>query len=455
MSNIHNYSANIEAAFVDTLNSVLSPSIPSKIALAVSGGVDSMALFHLVTHWQQSVNVNQKVEIHILHINHGIRQESIKEEEFVENISLSKRYKFFCYHWNGSKVNSSLQEQARAMRYDQMSEYCLDNNIPVIITAHHKNDLVENYIFRKRRGARELGLSSSFQTYHNDIRVIRPLISFCKDELIKYMQDNNNSWIEDISNTDSKYSRNSIRKELANFDKNIVQEIEQEIKNNDRSCLQIEQDLIAAIAESVEISNHGYAKINLQKYQLFAENIKITLLSHVLTIISGAKQIPRYRNLSKLIALLNSGESVNNTLHSCYAVKYRDTLFVFKEYFKIYADKLPLKQGVIWDGRFQFLAESHLSDNLNDMGYTVSKLHQKDIAYLKNNEDYLQKLGTIDDFEQKILLLTFPVIKKLEKIVALPHIFYYDDDNLKDTLKVIFRPSFVSRFTHFQNYSKG
>lgn len=442
------YESNLEHKFIDVINKLLSSNIPQKIAIAVSGGVDSMALLHLAANWLDVTNKRGLIELHILHVNHNIRPESQEEEIFVKSISLAKNYKYHCIYWNGGEIKSAMQEKARQMRYEQMSKYCLEHGIPVLFTAHHKNDTIENYVFRKKRGAGKLGLSSSYQMYHNDIRVVKPLCRFYKAKLIAYMKRKNYKWYEDPSNNDSKYSRNAIRLELAEFSRDQMSQLEEEIEENDRYCKIMEDKFVQALAETTKISGSGAGWINLAKMQKLDADIQVPLLSHVLTIISGARQIPRYRNLETILELINSNRKIDHTIHSCRLIERNGNIFILKEKSKINPLSMTLSNGLVWDDRFQFFING--IDGIDLKEYNVCAMDNLTASNLKKYNLYR---GKVDDFEQKRLLFTLPIIKKLEKVVAVPHIFYYDDDNLRDNLQVVFKPKFISRFTHFQNNS--
>ena len=93
-----------------------------------------------------------------------------------------------------------------------------------------------------------------------------------------------------------------------------------------------------------------------------------------------------------------------------------------------------------WDNRF--IIECSKSE------YSVGKLTL--LEYIQKRDRFdLSELSLIVDNSHKLILFTLPVIKSLEKIVAIPHISYYDETELEGALKVIFRPHFISRFTHF------
>jgi tRNA(Ile)-lysidine synthase len=94
-----------------------------------------------------------------------------------------------------------------------------------------------------------------------------------------------------------------------------------------------------------------------------------------------------------------------------------------------------------WDNRFQ------VTVNKNDAEYYIEPLNMLEYIDIRDKID-LNELEQISDNNHKLILFTLPVIKKLEKIVAIPHISYYDVFDL-NAINIVFRPNFISRFTHF------
>ena len=93
-----------------------------------------------------------------------------------------------------------------------------------------------------------------------------------------------------------------------------------------------------------------------------------------------------------------------------------------------------------WDNRFEII--------INGSNYIISSLSMDEYIELKKHLN-LEKLAKDSDNNHKSILFTLPVIKNLEKVVAIPHISYYDNEILSGVIKVIFKPNFISRFTHF------
>ena len=172
-----------------------------RYVVAVSGGVDSVVLLELLSK-------NNGLILAVAHLDHGIREESSVDREFVED--LSKRYGYKFYYEEGNLGSGASEDQARVARYSFLDRVKKDFHAKAILTAHHQDDLLETAALNILRGTGRKGLSALKSTEH----IIRPLLNYSKDEIIDYALKNNLNWVEDKTNLDTKYRRNFIRHEL-------------------------------------------------------------------------------------------------------------------------------------------------------------------------------------------------------------------------------------------------
>ena len=103
---------------------------------------------------------------------------------------------------------------AREKRYDLLTHYCKSSNISYLLTAHHLDDEIENFLMRLIRGSGIKGLSSSRPSSkhrRSGVNVIRPLLSFSKKSLIKYLSLTKQNYIVDPTNKDARFDRSRIR----------------------------------------------------------------------------------------------------------------------------------------------------------------------------------------------------------------------------------------------------
>ena len=185
------------------------PSISvSKLIIAVSGGVDSIVLFHLC--------LKLKLNFFVAHCNFKLRKkESDLDEKFVRDLAIKHNIKFYTKSFNTKKLsnndNKSIQMVARELRYSWFEELSKELNIKHILTAHHLDDSLETFLINLSRGSGIDGLLGIPKV--NDT-VFRPLLIFKKDEILSYAKENKITWREDLSNKKNEYLRNQIRLEV-------------------------------------------------------------------------------------------------------------------------------------------------------------------------------------------------------------------------------------------------
>lgn len=191
-----------------------------KITLAVSGGADSMYLFYNFMDLKEIMNL----DILVCHLNHGVRETAKRDEDFVKN--KCKDYGIKCVT---KKVNMneyakahkmSSEEAGRLLRYEFFRENSKDR---LIITAHNANDRAETILQRIIRGTGINGLVSIKEKRDG---IYRPMIDISRDDIEKYLKENNLDYVDDETNFKEIYTRNKIRlsliPELKNYNPNII-----------------------------------------------------------------------------------------------------------------------------------------------------------------------------------------------------------------------------------------
>lgn len=171
---------------------------PGKYVVAVSGGVDSVVLLDLLAK-------QEGVKLTVAHFDHGIREDSAKDRLFVAE--LAAKYKLpFVFNMGNLGADAS-EDTARKARYDFLGMVQKSIEATAIITAHHQDDMVETAIINLLRGTGRKGLTA----LQSSEEIIRPLLSFTKQELIAYAKEHKLQWQEDPTNQDTKYLRNYVR----------------------------------------------------------------------------------------------------------------------------------------------------------------------------------------------------------------------------------------------------
>ncbi|MDO4727759.1 MAG: tRNA lysidine(34) synthetase TilS [Bacteroidota bacterium] len=225
------------------LSRLLNNNPPNELLVAVSGGVDSMVLLHLLERFN--------IKLSVAHCNFQLRStESDEDELFVEKYCQQHCIRFFSKKFDtidyAQTHQVSIQMGARALRYKWFESLQNAHQIPCLATAHHLDDSIETFFINLSRGTGIdglLGISNSEKT-------IRPLLIFSKDEIIGYAQQHQLSWREDSSNHTDKYLRNSIRH-------NIVPKL----KELNPAFLQTFQKSISHLSQMNDFANEALRNI--------------------------------------------------------------------------------------------------------------------------------------------------------------------------------------------------
>lgn len=171
------------------------------VLVALSGGVDSVVLLHLLNVTAESFGIS----LHAAHLDHAMRAESAADAEWVEGL---------CKGWqipvSVVRAEAALENEAdaREARYRFLYDTARAKECARIATAHHADDQIETVLFRMMRGTGTRGLAGI--PIKRD-RLIRPLLRFHKHELEAYARENGLNYREDATNRELHYTRNRIR----------------------------------------------------------------------------------------------------------------------------------------------------------------------------------------------------------------------------------------------------
>lgn len=195
---------------MDLQDLLLACPLRGKLVAGISGGADSVFLFHLLL----SLQGKGQLTFEAVHINHGIRGQSADEDEaFVRALCLENEVPFHVYHaclGPGTDENT-----AREARYGFLRDAVHVCGADGLVLAHHMDDQAETFLLHLLRGAGPAGLGGMRpETENRGIRILRPLLCLRRDTLRRRLTEHGISWREDESNTDVRYARNALRMEL-------------------------------------------------------------------------------------------------------------------------------------------------------------------------------------------------------------------------------------------------
>jgi tRNA(Ile)-lysidine synthetase-like protein len=177
-----------------------------RVALGVSGGADSVGLFHVFCDFLKQKKISDLV---VFHINFGLRgDESDADQAFVESLCYGQNVKIRVFKPD-APLTGSIQESARDFRLSVQRDFTGEGFI--IALAHNSDDVAENIIMRLARGS---AIENAAGMTHFDSNVFRPWLEAPRGLIRQAMKDKNYTWREDSSNDESYYTRNKIRHEV-------------------------------------------------------------------------------------------------------------------------------------------------------------------------------------------------------------------------------------------------
>ncbi|HEX9046241.1 MAG TPA: tRNA lysidine(34) synthetase TilS [Verrucomicrobiae bacterium] len=191
----------------------------ARILVAVSGGLDSMVLLHVL----QALASKNRWYLAVAHYNHHLRgRASAADERLVRKTAARLKLDFFA---GGADVKAvaarsriSLEMAARKLRHEFLARTARAQKIPIIALAHHADDQVELFFLRLLRGASGEGLGGmkwrSPSPADKGVALVRPLLGFSKAELTAFAQENKIQFREDATNRSEDFLRNRVRGEL-------------------------------------------------------------------------------------------------------------------------------------------------------------------------------------------------------------------------------------------------
>jgi tRNA(Ile)-lysidine synthase len=262
----------VDKAFVSLLAS--SKKIKS-MTVALSGGVDSVVLLHLLHQLQKTHHFTLKAS----HVHHGLSKNADKWVKFCEklcaklSISLDVNYIQL-----PQKKSLGIEGEARRLRYEKL----LKSKTDLVVLAHHEDDQAETFLLQLIRGAGVKGLSSMAH-FDDRRRLWRPLLNASRIDIERYAKKHKLKWIEDESNQNTDFDRNFIRSKILPILKNRFTHIIKVISRS-ASHLAEAQHLLDDLAE---LDLKSYLKSDKYKHKL---NVKtLDNLSN-----ARAKNILRY-----------------------------------------------------------------------------------------------------------------------------------------------------------------
>jgi tRNA(Ile)-lysidine synthase len=240
----------MKAELIEHINAKFSFLYDKNLLIAISGGIDSVVLTHLLH------KLNFKISL--AHCNFSLRgKESNEDEEFVKGLGEKLEIQTFTIKFDteayAEEKGISTQMAARDLRYDWFQKIAEENNIDYIITGHQKDDVLETFLINLTRGT---GLDGLTGIPENQGNIVRPFMIFTRNEILVYATKKKIEWREDRTNSSIRYVRNKIRHKvipvLKELNPNLLDTFYNTLKNL-KGSQQIVRDRIQNVKEKITI----------------------------------------------------------------------------------------------------------------------------------------------------------------------------------------------------------
>tara|TARA_B110000971_G_C19924752_1_gene460983 strand:+ start:25 stop:1059 length:1035 start_codon:yes stop_codon:yes gene_type:complete len=306
--------------------------IKEDMAVAVSGGPDSLALAYLTKCYSIKNRINVKYFI----VDHKLRKESSLEAKTVKNILNKIDISCKILKWSGKKPSKNIQAEARNKRYSLLVNECKKSKIKFLLLGHHINDVFENFFIRLVRGSGLKGLisfSKNTKYKNKNLNILRPLLDLEKNDLLNISNKVFNFFVKDPSNTNKDYKRTRIRNFLKlldkeGLDKNKLKLTINNLKDSDKAIkFYVNKNLENNIVFLQK--NNTY----ILKYSFFDQSHEVIFRS-LTTVIQklGKNYYPvRGKSINRLIEGINANSFSKVTLGGCFIDRINETILISKE----------------------------------------------------------------------------------------------------------------------------
>lgn len=394
-------------------------TLSKKIAVAVSGGADSLTLCLLLHEYA----IANKIELWAFTCDHGLRPESAKEAQWVNNFCALRNISHDILVLEGPKPKSGIQEWARDARYKAIEAACFEKGISQLFLGHHQEDQIETFLIRLRAGSTFYGLSSmakikpgTFTTY------LRPLLDVSKSSLIKtLMRFGVTEWIEDPSNNNLTFERVRIRHKILPF---LTLDLRKYILKTIKDCAYYRSEIDTKVdylyQQKLKFQKTGSAIVAPDVLEE-KEEILIPFFQKLLHQIGGKKEPIKHQKIRALIEGLKERKP-KQTLSYCLITPH---IRIEREHRFLPPPRIISGKGwLLWDNRFL-------------IHYTLPKGHFCVVPYKKA----ISKKTTDTAF------FAFPVLQGLDDFAVSPQLWYIEEE-------VFFKVDFLPNIQKAQKIEK-
>ncbi|MDE2229040.1 MAG: tRNA lysidine(34) synthetase TilS [Alphaproteobacteria bacterium] len=347
----------LAAAEFEPLMARFAPFEPQPhLAVACSGGGDSMALAVLADRWVRS----RGGSVTALIVDHSLRPESAREAESVGRALAARGITYCVLVRSEALPATNLEDAARRARYRLLESWCEEHGVLHLLTAHHRDDQAETLLMRLARGSGLDGLTGiAPESARRACRVLRPLLGVAPERLRATLHGLGIGYVEDPMNHDPAFQRVRLRAARAFLAEEglSADRLAATASRLARARMAIEAMVDSALARAVVLDPCGFVRVDIAILKAAPEEAGLRALSAVLATVGGADYPVRLERLERLYRALPDGIAGGRTLGGCWLLPKVGRVVVCREPAAV-AGPLALPPGgrLHWDGRFAITA---------------------------------------------------------------------------------------------------
>lgn len=346
----------IAAVFAEAIERCCDGVSFDTLAVAVSGGSDSLALMLLAQAW----SLQSGKALKVLTVDHGMRAESGAEARFVRDIARRNGLDHQILQWTTPRPQGNLQKAARDARYHLLAQ--ARGEARVILTGHTLEDQAETVLMRLARGSGVDGLTGILErrwcpegSAGQGYWIMRPLLNIKREALRDYLRGQGQTWVDDPSNDNTDFERIRLRKSMP-----LLSELgltSEALAQTGKRMAQVRASLeqrVLAICRDAVVVDCGDLIIEHAIFARYDREIQCRVLEHCLGWVSSADYMPRSNVLSA--ALNTILEEKGTTLHGCLISVSKGKIRMCREYQSIADIVMSCERGQsrTWDHRWFF-----------------------------------------------------------------------------------------------------
>lgn len=374
------------------------------LAVAVSGGADSLALAMLAQRWASA----RGGHVTALMVDHGLRPEAPSELAYAAACLAPLQIPAVILPLS-LDPHSATHETARTARYGALESWCRAHRVLHLLLGHHGDDQAETVLLRLLAGSRPSGLAAMAGCVESGgLRKLRPLLAASKSALERFLREQAMSWIEDPSNQNPRYARSHLRQTLSQLPLSQTQRLQDCAKRLGVWRARQEQHLAQLLVQYVRLWPQG---VGVMCGHGLAHPRAAEMLSAMLCTLGGTAHPPRHDAIGDALARLRMGKK--GTLHGCVMEsRPQGGVLIYREYQATAALQVQDEAGKKWD-RFAIYGSEELPASsqiraLGPSGFQQRKAHGG-LAALPAHLPYRA-------------CLALPAVWHLDECTAAPHI---------------------------------